>query len=270
MAEIAIFEYSNYRHYLEDILKSPAFGRGGRAHMAQHLNCQPSYVSQVLKGKSSLSLEQAFKVNTFLRHNPLQREYFMVLVEMDRAGTLELKQYYSTKRAELSEKSKLIENQMSYDQLSEADAVAYYSNWNNVLIRNLIDIPTFKTVEALKKKLNISEESFAKAFDFLVEKGLIRINAEGLLEQGHTRLHIKKQSPLAKFGHISTRLQMIKNYEKLNNNSLNYSSNVTLPRSSYEEFKKRFAALIVDLNAHLDEKQPAEMMATLVIDFMEI
>ncbi|MEM7647383.1 MAG: hypothetical protein AAF203_10770, partial [Pseudomonadota bacterium] len=97
MVKITLFDYNDYREYMEFKLRSDQFGRGGKARLAQHLGCQPSFVSQVLKGKSSFSLEQAFKVNALFNHNPLEREYFMTLVEWDRAGSTELRTYFSQK-----------------------------------------------------------------------------------------------------------------------------------------------------------------------------
>lgn len=270
MSEITVFSYSDYREYIEMKLKNKGFGRGGKARLAKFLSCQPSFVSQVLKNKSSFNLEQGFKLNSFFQHNPLAKEYFMVLIELDRAGTLELRNYFEEKRLQLIEKSKLIENQMSYDQLSEPEAIAYYSNWNHILIRNLIDIPEYKKTENLKKKLKLSDQDFEDALKFLVDKKLVYQDSTGKLQQGHTRLHVKKNSPIAKFGNITTRLQTIKLLEKPNYNSINYSSNMTIQKTQFEEFKKKLVTLIADLNDHLEKDSNANMMATLVIDFMEI
>lgn len=270
MSGVHLFDFKDYRDYLEKRLKSPDIGRGGKARLAAHLTCQPSFVSQVLKSKSTFSLEQAFKVNDFLNHNSLQREYFMVLVELDRAGTVELQDFYEGKRKQLIEKSKLIENQMEFEQLSEADSMAYYNNINHILIRNYIDIPQYKSPKSLQNKLNLSKAEFEKALDFMISKGLVKRNSRGELEQGQVRLHIKKDSPIATYANLKARWQIINRYEQGVEDSLNYGHYMTLSRKGYEEFKKRFRALIVDLNKHLEEDEEAEMMAALVVDFMEM
>lgn len=270
MSDIIIYDYNQFREYIELKLRSPNFGRGAKAKLAEHLGCQPSFVSQVLKDKSTFSLEQAFKVNDFLKHNPLEEEYFMVLVEWDRAGTMDLKKYFQTKRDDLKEKSKLIENQMSYDQLSKEDTIAYFNNFNHVLIRNLIDIPELKNKKNLRKRMDVTVKEFDTALDFLREKGLIHEDEKGNLAQGQTRIHVKKESPLAKYANITARMQIINKYDEIGYDSLNYGSYMTLPRKSFEEFKKRFVALVVELNNHLEEEPSADMMAALIVDFMEI
>ncbi len=270
MSEIIIYDFCDYREYIELKLRRPEYGRGAKAQLAEHLGCQPSFVSQVLKDKSTFSLEQAFKLNRFFKHNALEQEYFMVLVEWDRAGTLELKKYFQSKREALVEKSKLIENQMSYDELSQEDAIAYFNNFHHVQIRNLIDIPALKNKKNLQKHMGITVKDFDTALGFLKEKGLVIENEQGELLQGQTRIHIKKESPLAKYANITARMQIIKKYDEIGYDSLNYGSYMTLPKKSFEEFKKRFVALIVDLNNHLEEEPEAEMMAALIVDFMEI
>ena len=270
MAEIILFDYLDYRQYLELKLRSKELGRGAKARLAEYLGCQPSFISQVLKSKSSFSLEQAFKVNGFLKHNPLEKEYFMSLVDWDRAGTVELKQYYEVKHKELIEKSKLVENQMEYEQLSEKDCIAYYNDFNHILIRNYIEIPGLNNEKSLQKKLNLSKREFDKALEFMLSKGLVKRNSRGELVQGHVRLHIKKDSPLATYVNLKARWQMISDYGKSPSDALNYMSYMTLPRSSFEDFKKRLRALIVDLNEHLHEEEGSDMMAALVIDYVEM
>lgn len=271
MSEITVFNYSDYRTYIEKKIKTKEFGRGGKAKMAVHLGCQPSFVSQVLKGKSSFSLEQGFKLNSFFRHNTLMKDYFMVLIERDRAGTFELQKYFESKQKDLLEKSKLIENQMEFDQISEGDAMVYYSNWNHVLVRNLIDIPKYKNTDVLREKLNLNKKDMAEVLDFLLKKDLVVKDKKGLLQIGHKRLHIKKGSPVAKFGNITTRLEMIKNLEKESYDSIHYTCNMTLAKNKLEEFKKRFVTLIAELNEELnDEQHESETMATLVVDFAEV
>ncbi|MCJ8276360.1 MAG: DUF4423 domain-containing protein [Bdellovibrionales bacterium] len=270
MSEISMFDHKDYRQYLEKKMRSELFGRGGKAKLAQHLNCQPSFVSQVLKGKSSFNLEQAFKINSFLKHNPLEKEYFMTLIEWDRAGTVELKEYFEEKRLELIEKSKLVEHQMEYDQLSKEDTAIYYSNVNHILARNLIEIPKYNTRSKLKKKLDINDQEFKEVMDFLIDPNLVSEKEDGTLEQGQVWIHLKKGSPIVKFANITARMHILKNFEQPGNSSMYYTSFVTLPRSSFDEFKKKFSDLIAEFNNHLQEEDKAEMMAALAVDFLEI
>lgn len=270
MSEITVFNYSDYREYIEAKIKSKEFGRGGKAKMAEHLGCQPSFVSQVLKGKSSFSLEQGFKLNSFFKHNKLMEEYFVVLIEWDRAGTYELQKYFEGKKNELLEKSKLVENQMDFDQLTEVDAMEYYSDWNAVLIRGLVDIPKYQKPEALKKKLKLSQGEWEKSLKFLLEKDLLQMDEKGHLKRGYARLHIKKGSPIAKFVNITNRLQMLKTFDQVHYDSFQYACNMTLAESKLQEFRGRLVKLVSDLNAEIAEDHEAETMASMVIDLVEI
>ncbi len=87
-----LFDYMNYKEYLLSWIASrPKKGRGTRASLAQFIRSPISHISQVLKGTSDFTPEQAEEVNEFLGHTTEQAEYFLLLVQLERAGTKKLK-----------------------------------------------------------------------------------------------------------------------------------------------------------------------------------
>lgn len=271
MSEITVFDYDNIRTFLEEQIRSPMFGRGTKAKIAQELACQPSYVSQVLNGQSFFSAEQALKVSRFFKLNRLEEEYFMTLLQVDRAGTKELSDYYDYRREEILEKSKLVENQMEYDKLSDANTIAFLNDWRHIQVRSLVEIPKYQYEKPLQKKLGVDDGEFSKIMGFMYETGLILKGSEGQLSQGQVRIHIEKKSPLAKYGNFTARMQILKNYDKSNEESLNYTFYMTLTKKKLEEFKKKLVAIAVDINEQVDQPdEDPEIMAALVIDLMEV
>ena len=56
--EKTLFDYNNYKKYInERIDSSPSKGRGLKQKMAEFLNCQTAFVSQVLNKDPNFSLE---------------------------------------------------------------------------------------------------------------------------------------------------------------------------------------------------------------------
>lgn len=267
---MALFEYNAYRPYLEFRLSTKEYGRGGKSALAQHLSCQSSFVSQVLKEKSSFNLEQGFKINSFLKHNKLEADYFLVLIQLDRAGTTELKKYFESQRLDLIEKSKNIASQINYDRVPDSDIIKYYNNWSHVLIRNLVFIPDFQTEEGLKQKTGLTPKQFASSIEFLLKAGLI-VKKDDKYLPGHKKMHIEKDSPLAHYANITARLQAIQNYQKLKYNSFNFGAYIMLTKKNYEMIRSKLTQLIAELHNELTvEDLVPEVMSTLVIDFMEI
>lgn len=265
---LSLFSESDYRVYIEKKLKTEEFGRGSKAKLAEALGCQPSFISQVLKEKNSFSLEQGFKLNEFFKHSDLEKDYFMTLLELGRAGSYELKTYYETKRTELQKKAELVENRIKYNELSELDTMAYFSNWNNVLIRQLLNIPEFNTKSKIKEKLRLDKDEVEKCLNFLTEKKLILKEGNHFII-GPQKLHVKKGSPVAQFANAQARIQCLKKLNVGDENAVNFGAQLTLSEKNFKNFKLKLSDLLADFHKSLSDDKP-EKMCSLIIDFMEV
>ena len=95
-----IFDFSNYREFLFYKLKSD--NRSGKFHnLARKLAIQRSFVSQVLNGKKNLSLELAADICLYLKLDTLETNYFLLLVQIERAKTEHLKEIFKKQLADL-------------------------------------------------------------------------------------------------------------------------------------------------------------------------
>lgn len=267
MEKLDLFHENDFRSYIQKKLKTESFGRGGKSRLAQHLGCQPSFISQVLKGVNTLSLEQAFKMNIFLGHSDLEKSYFMTLVEADKAGSLELQRYYVQKLELIREQAKLIENRITHDEISESETIQYYNNWNHVRIHHLANIPKYRQLTSLKEKLNIPEAEFKKCLDFLLEKKLLVLEGDHLT-MGFKKLYIKKNSPVVNLAHINARLQNIHNLKNAGVDSLNFGANLTISEKNYKVFRNKLVLLLEELYTLVEEDEP-ERMCSFVVDLMD-
>lgn len=83
-----IFSYLQYKNYLSDYLSAlPNGGHGFRSKLAQACGCRLSYVSEVFHRHANFSLEQAESINDLLRHTPEECDYFLLMVNFERAGS---------------------------------------------------------------------------------------------------------------------------------------------------------------------------------------
>ena len=88
----SIFKYQSYKTYLEDSLLC----KGKKGTFAKFVGCQPSFISQVLKGKPDLSLEQGLLANDFFEHSAAEAEHFLLLLQFHRAGSKRLRDHFKT------------------------------------------------------------------------------------------------------------------------------------------------------------------------------
>ena len=87
-----IYQYRDYKKYLHDYIQSqPGKGYGFRSRIAETTHCDTAYVSQVLRQNAHFSLEQAEDLNDLLGHTQDESEYFLLLIQLARAGTPKLR-----------------------------------------------------------------------------------------------------------------------------------------------------------------------------------
>ena len=114
--EKTIYDYSDYKAYLVGRIASlPHGGRGFRAQLAEKIGIQKAFVSHVLQGNSHFNLEHAEKVNAVFQHNSEESHFFLLLVQLARAGTQTLRQYFQKQMEAIVQKRLLLESRVRND-----------------------------------------------------------------------------------------------------------------------------------------------------------
>ena len=172
-----LFEYLNYRDYLRDYYEHK---KREHAFYSFRLFSQkagftsPNFFKLVIDGKRNLSKESAFKFSKALGHKKKEADYFENLVFFNQSKTLEEKNNYLANLMKFRKKSD--------PQKIEESEYAYYSNWYNPAIRELVTAIDFK---GDYKKLGrsvvpaISASDAEKAVGLLLELGFIRKDGKG-------------------------------------------------------------------------------------------
>lgn len=106
MNQPQLFEYLDFKPYLSDWIRAQKnHGYGMRSRLARVLKCSRANVTKILAGRIAMSLEQAERLSTYLRHSPDERRYFMSLVAYVGAGSAELKSHFANEMAALRAKN---------------------------------------------------------------------------------------------------------------------------------------------------------------------
>lgn len=261
-----IYSFEDYRHYISETLSSPPFERGARLKLAKFLNCQPSFISQMLSGKNELSLDHAHKVNLFLNHGNEESVYFINLVLLSKAASFELQRFFRTQLSQIKDQQMQIHKVVQKKELDREDLINYYANWLCISIHMLVTIPTYQNPLALQQKLGASDLEFKDAVNFLTRTGLIQTN-EGRLEIGEAHLHLKKTSPIAQSASVMTRLKVLEKMKLSDPTAVNFSSNFTISASARAELKKKILDFIVQLDDLIQRDDPEEF-CTLTLDLI--
>jgi hypothetical protein len=155
--ETDVLNYTSYKDYLKQLLHSDSAPRGLQSQMAKHLNCQSSYIYQVLKGKGDLTEDQAFLTTTFLNFTQIETEYFLLLVRHSKSVNAGMKKYIDLELKKIKARAD--------DLATHADASSpgkneeawrfYFSKPKYSFIHLLTGSPQYQTVESLCNKLNM-------------------------------------------------------------------------------------------------------------------
>lgn len=264
-----IYDYQDYRQFLVDALGGKNKRTGQRGALARHLGCQTAYLSQVLSGSANLSLEQAYRVNQFLAHDSQASEFFLLLVQKERAGIHELKTYFADKIKEILNKRSDIKSRVSKNKtISETDQAHYYSQWYISAIHIALSIPQLQTVPALVKHFHLEEGIVRETLEFLTSTGLA-VSTGNKFAIGPSHIHLSKDSTFVKQLHANWRLHSIHLMEKRRDENLHYSVIYSLSKEDALKVRKQILDLI-EQNMEVVKPSKEEVLYCNTIDFFEL
>lgn len=236
----SVFEANDYKAYLNDRLDDPSRGggRGARARLSKAIGCQTAYTAQVLRGTAHFSLEQAESINAFLGHSDEESHFFLLLVQVARAGSGPLRQRFEREIARLQEARLFLKNRLGVKQpLGHEDQVIYYSSWQYAAIHALVSIPKLRAPQSLSRRLGLEMGKINEALSFLSRSGILEETAHGY-KIGTARIHLGADSPLVAKHHINWRLQAIRALEGDTRENLHYSSVISLSESDASRIRE--------------------------------
>jgi len=269
--EKPLFSYNNYKSYLLDRIRSePKAGRGARLRLANAIGCQIAYISHVLGGDRHFSVDQAEAITRHLALDKDEREFFIWLVEKERAGTKGAQEFFKNlldqKREQYLQLKKRVDISISHDLSDNAKAV-YYSDALYSAIHMAITIRGLQTPTALTNRFDIDLERVGEIINFLKMYGLIQED-RGRLLPTTKYLFLDRSSPFIVQHHVNWRLQSMKSIARKKKNETHLSMTVTMSEKDAQAIRRRIAEFIEETSKVIKES-PEEKLMALNIDFFE-
>ncbi|MGZ3695696.1 MAG: hypothetical protein ACXWQO_16430, partial [Bdellovibrionota bacterium] len=128
---ISIYNFDGYREYIRARFAAmPRSGYGQSLKMAEHLGVHTTLVSQVLKGGKTFTLEQGALAADFLGLTEEESDFFLLLIQEDRAANTALKKNLARQKEKLRNQARQLENRLiGENKLSEEKKAIFYSDW---------------------------------------------------------------------------------------------------------------------------------------------
>lgn len=242
----SVFEFKSYKEYLQSFVGQREQRGGQRSSMAKALNCQPTYVSQVLYGNAHFSLEQGEVLSDHIGHSQDEKKYFLLLIQKDRAGTKRLELFFQEQIEELLRKRMILTERLgSKGVLSETQQATYYSSWQYAAVHVAMTIPELQTLTSLSEHLNISKNRLSSILDFLTTTGLAK-KESNRFTTGDVQVRLGNSSPNIIKHHSNWRQQAIESLERETLSDLHYSGVVSISEEDAQKIKDQTLKFIQD------------------------
>lgn len=263
-----IFETKNYRDYLRSYVHSlPQKGRGQMTKIAQALNINTSLLSQIMSGSREFSIEQALALSTFLEQTPLERDYFLLLVQKERAGTFDLRQHLQEKLDLLKTEAQNLSKRVTFQKhLSSEDQTIFYSHWLYSAVHLYCSISADGvTLEDIETRFNIKRGRAAEITQFLLRVGLcLEKKGRYLIEIQSTYLEFG--SPYLVQHHSNWRLRAINKATTLTQFEMMFSGQVSISKENFQILREKLAQFLSDAS-EVAKHSASEDLAVLNIDW---
>lgn len=263
----SIFEYTNYVDFLKNWVIQK--GHGSKSQLAQTAQVQTTYLSLVLKNQAHLNLEQALRLKTLLGLNHAELDFFLLLLQKNKAGSTDLEEYFGEKiQNQIQQRTQLRERIANPITFTLEQQSVYFSSWHYAAIHTAILIPSLRTREHLELFFRLPSEVISEALEFLEKLHLIS-KENGRYTLNSFRMHLPNDSSLINLHHSNWRLQALQNMQKRNLHDLHLSSVLSLSKKDAESLKKKLLDLIENFEQTLKNSED-EVLYSLGLDWFEI
>ena len=269
----SIFEFDNYREFLENHLHSPKAMRGTQTRLAKALGTQSSYIYQVLQKGANLTEDQAFGVTRFFVMSPAESDYFMDLVRLEKAVGPELRAHLKSK-VELRLQDHRVKRVQKNSKTIETKGESGDDQWNwyfstiaPLVVHITSNCPEYQTVKALSKKLAISEERVLETLEALERLGLVNKNGRKWSNNGQS-IHIPRDSPNFLKMNINQRTKILNKLIDCGvDDNIYFSSFFTLEKTRAKELEKMIYDFVNSVRVAV-EGPGADEVYFMTIDFV--
>lgn len=265
-----IFEQASYKEAIKLYLRN--WGRpirGAFKNIAEHLGVNPTLVSQVLSGPRDFSEEQMFAVCEYLGLPQLESQYLMTLLQIERAGTVALKKYYSKFLERIREQSQLVSSHAPKSRnLSDTEKATFYSNYIYSAIHIASGLEQNVTFDFICKRFSLSPARAREILDFLLETQLIT-EKNGKFSTGASFTHLDKKSPFVQKLISNWRLKAIDAAAEMTDEEIFYSANFSVSKKDFSVLRKKMVQVIQDFIL-IAKDSPAEDIAQFNLDLFWI
>jgi uncharacterized protein (TIGR02147 family) len=223
----------------------------------------------VLNKDAHFNIEQALEASTFFNLTSDEEEFFLLLLQLNKAGTKRVRDFTWNKIKAIRETRALVSNRIKgNEELDEVTQAKYYSRWYYAAIHVLVTIPGKKTKNSIASYLGIEMATVNEAIEFLESCGLITLTKSGY-DTGRTKVFLNGDSPFIVQHHQNWRLSAMDNIIRPRKENLHFSSVYTLSEKDFVKIREKLLENIQEV-WRIVQPSKEEKLCALNLDFFEL
>ena len=262
-----VFEFSDYKRFLKHYIENqPRKGRGLVKSIGEHLNVDPSQISQVLSGSKDFTEEHGLLLTRFIGLNELETEYFLTLLKIERSGTKTLKDHYAKKLEKLKVESLNLKERINQDRiLGDYEKSVFYSSYLYCAIWLSTSINEGQALADIAERFQISRQKTAGILNFLVDTQLC-IEKNGLYTMGTQHIHVERGSPFLSRHHHNWRIKGLERTESISEEEMQFTGPVSISKKDFLAIRELLLDAISKTLQKVKQSEPSDV-ACLLIDW---
>lgn len=264
-----VFQYLEYKKFLTDVIDENKTVVGYKSKLAKAARCPQPFISQVIHSHVHLSHEHGWALAQYWNFTELETEFFLNLIHLARAGTVNLRDYYLKKLKNLREQGEDLTSRFRKRSITEeSNQWQYYSNWYYACVHILLTIPGFEDPSQISKRLHVSRSFTLEVLEELRKMGLVHKEKNGW-KSTENQIHLSKESPVSAINHAIWRNLASHKSLQDTKNKFQYTGIHSLSISDYQEIR----SMIIEYLSKVRDKiaaSPEETLVNLNIDWIEL
>lgn len=267
---MTIYTYVDYVDYLKDLIKShPKNGRGLVAKIADQIQVNPTFVSQILGNYKDLNQEQAYLIAEFFGLTQKELEHFLLLVQFKKTGHFKLKKHLELKIAESKREGLKLKNSVQIKkQISEKDKTQFYSNWIYTAMQLYCSIGSGKSLDEISSYFEINRKKTISILQFLISINLL-VEKNNIYSAGSNSTHLDSDSPHLSKHHTNWRIKALNKIEHITDTEMMFTAPLSISKNDLPKVREILSDSIKKISKLVNDS-PSEELACLIIDYFKI
>ncbi|MBN8555039.1 MAG: TIGR02147 family protein [Deltaproteobacteria bacterium] len=234
-----IFEFDSYKEFLKKVIADNKDKRAFQKQLALAASCQPSYLSQALNSKVNITSDHAYGLAKFLKFTEDEMNFFLLLVNLERASQLAFKKFILEKMERERKKYFRLTNKIKEDTHPDAlkeFANIYYSSWHYLAVHILCTFPLIKDERDIAEKLNLKRETVMHALTQMKSQGLVEFKS-GKWSATRKNIHISDNHPMISRHHFNWRFRAANQTYPVTEDEIQYTGVYSLSKKDLKKIK---------------------------------